>query len=291
MMRAVERFERHLQQPAVSAELLAFDIASAVARQLDVAAQLAQIDRLAQQAGASFAAAGIGQPSAAEFLHLFTGELAFRGNHDDTYDPHNSLLDVVMERRTGLPIMLCLLCMAIGRRLGVRIDGLGFPNHFMARYVDGQGDWLLDPFHSAVVPAGQAEEYLASVVWWRIPLSRALFQPVSARDIALRILNNLRIAYLRRADTERLLDVLRLQTVIVPENPHIWRERAVLNFRQEAWEEAARDLRRYFFLQGSLPYLFPDEARAAFDLSPLSAEDHELVAMHRRIAHVLTHLN
>lgn len=291
MTRTVETFELHLHQPDVSAELLAFDIASVAAPTLDVGVQLARIDVLARLAGERLAASAVNPPGAAEFLRVFTGDLAFHGNHDDYYDPRNSLLDAVIERRTGLPIMLCLLCIAIGRRLGLRVDGLGFPSHFMARFVDDQGEWLLDPFHNAVVPGPEAEEYLASVVGRRMTLAVELFEPVTARDMALRILNNLRSAYFMRSDTERLLDVLRLQTVMVPENPHLWRDLAVLNFRQEAWEEAAHDLRHYFFLLGALPHLFPDDVQAAFDLSPLDSEDHKLLAMHRRIAHMLNHLN
>ncbi len=291
MTRTRETFEFHLHQPDVSAEMLAFDIASVAAPSLDVEAQLARIDLLAQLAGARLAASAVNQPSAADFLRVFTGDLAFRGNQDDYYDPRNSLLDAVIERRTGLPIMLCLLCSAIGRRLGLRVDGLGFPNHFMARYVDGHGEWLLDPFNNAVVAAWEAEEYLASIVGRRMALTQELFEPVTARDMALRILNNLRAAYFMRSDTERLLDVLRLQTVMVPENPHLWRDLAVLNFRREAWEEAAHDLRRYFFLLGALPYLFPDDVQAAFDLSPLDSEDRKFVAMHHRITQVLNHLN
>ncbi len=290
-MRAVESFESHLHQPDASAELLAFDIASVAAPHLDVAAQIANIDLLAQLAGARLTASAIDQPSAAEFLRIFTGDLAFHGNQDDYYDPRNSLLDAVIERRTGLPIMLCLLCIAIGRRLGLHVDGLGFPSHFMARYVDGEGEWLIDPFHNAVVAIWQAEEYLASVVGRRMTLTQELFAPVTARDMALRILNNLRAAYFMRSDFDHLLDVLRLQAVMVPANPHLWRDRAVLNFRQEAWEEAAHDLRRYFFLLGALPHLFPDDVQTAFDLSLLDSEDRKLVAMHRRIAHVLNHLN
>lgn len=290
-MRVVETFESHLQQPDASVELLAFDIAAVAAPHLDVAAQLARIDLLAQLAGARFASSAIDQPSAAEFLRVFTGDLAFAGNQDDYYDPRNSLLDAVIERRTGLPIMLCLLCIAIGRRLGLRVDGLGFPNHFMARYIDDEGEWLIDPFHNAVVAAWEAEEYLASVVGRRMTLTQELFEPVTARDMALRILNNLRAAYFMRSDVDHLLDVLRLQAVMVPENPHLWRDRAVLHFRQEAWEEAAHDLRRYFSLLGALPHLFPEDVQSAFDLSPLDSEDRKLVAMHRRITHVLNHLN
>ena len=290
-MTLADTFQRHLQRPDVSAEELALAIACVGEPALDLPAQLARIDLLAQLAAARVAALHVEQPSAAQFLAIITGDLAFHGNQDDYYDPRNSLLDAVIDRRSGLPIMLCLLCIAIGRRLGLRVEGMGFPSHFMARYVDAQGEWLLDPFHGAVVPAREAEEYLAAVVGRRMQLTQELFAPVTARDMAVRILNNLRAAYFMRGDGERLLDVLRLQTVMVPENPQLWRDRAVLHFRAEAWEEAAHDLRHYFYLLGALPHLFPDDVRDAFELPALDPEDRKLIAMHQRIVHVLARLN
>lgn len=290
-MTLAESFQRHLQRPDVSAEELALDIACVAAPALDLPAQRARIDLLAQLASARVAALGVEQPSAAQFLAIITDDLAFHGNQDDYYDPRNSLLDAVIDRRTGLPIMLCLICIAIGQRLGLHVEGLGFPSHFMARFADATGEWLLDPFHGAVVAAREAEEYLSSVVGRRMQLTHELFVPVRARDMALRILNNLRAAYFMRGDGERLLDVLRLQTVLAPENPQLWRDRAVLHFRAEAWEEAAHDLRHYFYLLGALPHLFPDDVQGAFELPALDLEDRKLIAMHQRIVHVLARLN
>ena len=144
-MSVVETFASHLHQPDASVELLAFDIAPVAAPHLD--GRPACESTCWRNWRALALARRPSTSPAAEFLQVFTGDLAFpAGNQDDYYDPRNSLLDAVIERRTGLPIMLCLLCIAIGRRLGLRVDGLGFPNHFMARFVDSEGEWLIDPF-------------------------------------------------------------------------------------------------------------------------------------------------
>src|SRR5207248_8045816 len=74
-------------------------------------------------------------------------EMGFRGNVQDYYDPRNSYLNEVLDRRTGLPITLSVLAMAIGRRAGLLIAGIGLPGHFVAlAEADGEG-FLFDPFH------------------------------------------------------------------------------------------------------------------------------------------------
>ncbi len=93
----------------------------------------------------------MGEPRAQRFLSVINDGLGFRGNRRRYYDPRNSYLNEVLERRLGLPILLSLICISIGRRIGVDIEGLGFPGHFMARYRDEVGVWLLDSFHGNVV--------------------------------------------------------------------------------------------------------------------------------------------
>lgn len=290
-MQLSERFRRHLAQPGVGAEVLALDIAHIGQHDLDAAAYLDEIDRLAAVVDRYLSPTAEGAAVASQFLEIITSDLGFHGNRSDYYDPRNSLLDQVMRRRTGLPIMLCLLCIAIGRRIDRQVEGMGFPNHFMARYTDAAGAWLLDPFHSVVVEVEQAEVYLTRIVGRPIQLGPHFFEPVSAVDLAARILNNLRAAYMTHPDAERLLQVLTFQIALAPDHPHYWRDRAVLRFHMQAWEEAARDLRRYFFQLGALPYLFPKEVRMLYDLPELDADDQNLLNMHRHIHNLLDRIN
>lgn len=290
-MQVLEQFRRHLAEPGVGAEVLALDIAHIGKPDIDTAFCLEEIERLADLAGRLLSPTAEGLAAATQFLQVFTLELGFHGNQSDYDDPRNSLLDQVLQRRSGLPIMLCLLCIAIGRRLDRQVDGMGFPSHFMARYSDGAGAWLLDPFHNAVVEIKRAEGYLARVTGRPIQLGPHFFEPVRAVDLAARILNNLRAAYTAHPDAERLLQVLAFQTVLAPEQALLWRERAVLHFHVQAWEEAARDLRRYFFLLGALPYLFPEDVRSLYDLPDLNPDDHNLLKMHHHIRDLLMRIN
>src|SRR5439155_24434642 len=77
--------------------------------------------------------------------YLF-GECGFHGNKDDYYDPRNSFLNDVLERRTGIPISLSVVMMETSVRLGLRVEGVGFQGHFLVRVVGSGGPVLLDPF-------------------------------------------------------------------------------------------------------------------------------------------------
>ena len=97
-------------------------------------------------------------------MRVITRGLDFHGNREDYYDPRNSLLPDVLERRMGLPIMLCMVCIALGRRLGVRIEGLGFPSHFLAVFRTAAGDTILDPFLGLTLDPTEVERHLARLL-------------------------------------------------------------------------------------------------------------------------------
>ncbi len=142
----------------------------------------------------------------ATLTEIVFSELGFEGNTEDYYDPANSCLNDVLERRTGLPISLAVVYMAIAARCGRPTEGVGFPGHFIVR--DIETGILLDPFGLGQ-PVGK-DELLALLrrqgvedPEWNDEFVRAVGQ----RDILDRMLNNLRNAYQRRLDPERIEEV------------------------------------------------------------------------------------
>jgi regulator of sirC expression with transglutaminase-like and TPR domain len=103
---------------------------------LDVAAELGRLDELA---------AGCKEPTLDGLTHHLFTELGFRGNTEEYSDPDNSYLDRVVQRRVGIPITLSVLTMEVGRRLGVPLDGVGMPAHFLVRHRPDP-ETFLDPF-------------------------------------------------------------------------------------------------------------------------------------------------
>jgi regulator of sirC expression with transglutaminase-like and TPR domain len=157
---------------------------------------LERLDELARRSGAgrlSSAAGRLGRLR--EFLFEAEG---FRGNADDYYDPRNSCLNDVLDRKLGIPITLSVLMMEIGRRAGVVIEGIGLPGHFVvAARVDGERV-LLDPFHGGAVITPEAAGDLASrAVGRAVRLAEAHLAPVPPRAILARMLANLKGIYIR----------------------------------------------------------------------------------------------
>jgi len=184
--------------------------------ELDVAPWMAEIDALAQ-AAAERAGEGAGPAERlGAVVDLLFGELGFRGNDRDYYDPRNSCLHEVLARRVGIPISLSVLLMVVGERIGLEIEGLAFPGHFMVKW---QGT-ILDPFFGgARIERAELAERLARLSGTQVDVEGPL--PVATRrQILTRMLNNLRGIYQRRQDAERGKFVIeRLALLSAPVEP------------------------------------------------------------------------
>lgn len=188
-------------------------------------------------------------------LVVLHGEMGFAGNATDYYDPANSFLHRVMDRRLGLPITLSLLYSTIGQRLGIRLDGMGFPGHFMLQYADETGSYLLDPFHARTLPLEDAEGYLTSLFQQPVRLQRPLSQyQVTGQMWLLRILNNLRAVFLTNEEFARTIEVLNFMLLLEPGEPALWRERGLLRFQAQQFLAAESDLRHFFYRENQIQH-------------------------------------
>jgi regulator of sirC expression with transglutaminase-like and TPR domain len=171
---------------------------------LDVDAYLARIDALADGARARLS----GDEGPAGVLagingHLYR-ELGFRGNREEYYDPRNSYLNDVIERRTGIPITLAVLYQAVAARLGHRLVGVNLPMHFMLAWPLSSDTLLVDAFEDgAIVTQRDCEQRLAAMVGHAVRLAPENFAPVGPRPIVQRILNNLYQIHAARGDAAR----------------------------------------------------------------------------------------
>lgn len=135
-------------------------------------------------------AAGVPEPSLDSLRQHLFGTLGFTGNACEYHDPANSWLDVVIERRTGIPITLSVLTLAVGRRIGLRLEGVGMPGHFLVRSVDD--DVFVDPFSGGTVLDRPACERLFAVICGDgMTLDDSMLAAVGPRVIARRMLNNI----------------------------------------------------------------------------------------------------
>jgi regulator of sirC expression with transglutaminase-like and TPR domain len=229
---------------AMGAALIARDVYGT----LDVPALLDRFDELA----APLEGRGLKEqtPRAqAESLgrHLYE-TCGFAGNEEDYYDPKNSLLPDVLDRRLGIPISLAVVYCEVARRLGIEASGVGFPGHFLVR-IEDPGKALpivVDPFFRGRVLDGEGLTKLLHRVTGKNETFRPeLLQPAKPRAILLRMLVNLRTIYLSRGDMARAMLAIDRILCLTPDAPEALRERGLLSARLGANAAALADLERF----------------------------------------------
>ena len=188
--------------------------------------------------------------------HLFE-ELGYGGDHDQYYDPRNSYINEVFERRLGNPISLALVQIEVARRLGVPLDGVSFPGHFLVRLPVDDGVLVMDPFNRGrPLNEDELRQRARPHLGGELPDDHALFQilnPASNRAILMRVLRNLHGVYTERDDWERAARsadrILRLS----PDNSEALRDRGLSYLKMGYRHGAREDLARYLELNPDGP--------------------------------------
>jgi regulator of sirC expression with transglutaminase-like and TPR domain len=203
---AVEHFTALLagRGPGPELDVGALAIAAGADPELDADRWLRELDRLAK-----------GVCSLETLIHRLFVEERFAGNTTDYYDPRNSLLDRVLKRRLGVPITLSIVCLEVGRRAGVSLEGISMPGHFLVRPM--ATDHYLDAFNGGALHGLAGCEALfraANQAGPEVPFGRHLLTAAPRRAIFVRILQNLRNAYRDLARPTDLEWVLRMRLVL-----------------------------------------------------------------------------
>lgn len=225
---------------------------------LEVRPYLARIDALAEAVRRRIA--GDAQPVEtvrAMNRYLFDEE-GFRGNLEDYSDPRNSFLSEVLDRKLGIPITLSVLYIEIGWRLGVPLEGVSFPGHFLVKLPWGSsGAVVLDPFFGGQsLSAADLEERVQRVLGREPPEEEGLMRYLggaSKKEILLRMLRNLRNVYLEREDSERALRTMHRILLLAPDSAEELRARGELYQALECFHAALTDYRRYLSLADAGP--------------------------------------
>lgn len=154
------------------------------------------------------------EPRLADVAHVLFAEEGFQGNTDDYYDPRNSYLDDVIDRRLGIPISLGVVLIEVARRAGIKLAGVGMPGHFLVR-LDGEPSIFLDPFDGgALLSPAECERRFHAVQGDAAPFDPDYLEPVGALAIIARMLSNLRQIHTVRHDSVALEWVLRLRSLL-----------------------------------------------------------------------------
>jgi regulator of sirC expression with transglutaminase-like and TPR domain len=185
--------------------------------------------------------------------YLF-GELGFRGNTANYYDPRNSCLNEVLTARTGIPIALAVVYLEIGRRLGQPVCGIGLPGHFLVQYRGSDFTAFIDVFGGGrFLTAGECFDVARKAGGTPRENDARLLAPVSKREIVIRMLRNLRNVYLMRRSYGKALETLNLLLEADTGAAEEFKQRGLVHLRRGNLAAACADLERYLRLAPDAP--------------------------------------
>jgi regulator of sirC expression with transglutaminase-like and TPR domain len=244
--RARARFAELIQREEIPLDEAALALAEEEYPRLDVGAALARLDALA----ARVAEVAGERPRPVAKLKAIRAVLAeeehFDGNREHYHDPRNSFLNEVLDRRTGLPITLSVLYLEVARRVGLRLEGVGFPGHFLVKYVSASGaEVFVDPFnHGEALSPEECVSRFRAASGGR-PFDPRYLAAVTPPQILGRMLHNLKRVYLEANDQVRAYWVIDRLLLLSPAQPAEIRDRGLVAARLGAVGPASRDLSRY----------------------------------------------
>jgi regulator of sirC expression with transglutaminase-like and TPR domain len=240
---ALDEFTHLVKGPEIDLGVAALSIARIEHPDLAAGPALAELDELAARSSVS----ALGGRRALDRLSRFLFEdEKFRGNAEDYYDPRNSCLNDVLDRRLGIPITLAVVVMEVGRRVGLALCGIGLPGHFcVGARVDGELV-ILDPFASGrPLVRADAEAVASRAIGRPVKLTDAHFVPASSSQIVVRMLRNLEGIYARREDWTKALAVIDRLLVADADAPTHRRDRGTVLVKLGELHRGASEWERY----------------------------------------------
>jgi regulator of sirC expression with transglutaminase-like and TPR domain len=249
-------FEQVTLQPEVRLPLAeaALILASDEYPELDLPRYLGLIESMANTVASQF---GEGQPPedvVATLNRYLFEELQFQGNRENYYDPRNSYLNDVLERRMGLPISLSVVYIALARHLGLPIHGVSLPGHFIVKWNDGRDEILIDPFNGGRILDREGAEALVRATFnSRARLDPAWLAPVGARHILARMLTNLKSIFLTDNNLQRAWQALDKLLLLEPRSADNIRDMGLLSVKLGAYRTAAAYLEEYLLAHPDAP--------------------------------------
>jgi len=201
-------------------------------------------------------------------------EQGFQGNHSEYYDPKNSFLNDVIIRKKGIPISLSVIYMEVARRVGLTLEGVGFPGHFLVKYHEGDIEILIDVFNDGEVRAREdLDQMLQQLYRGQVSYQPGFVATLGKRDILRRMLNNLKWIYLERGEPLKTLSVLDQLVILDPSAASEIRDRGLLYITLECYAQALDDLESYLRLA-------PDADDAAMVKTQIEAVRNRYVRFH-----------
>ena len=174
--------------------------------------------------------------------YMFDG-LGFVGNNDDYYNPKNNFLNVVLDKKSGIPITLSIIYIQLANHIGLDLRPVGFPSHFLVKYSE---ELILDPFNRGrLLSIEDLQEMLDRNYGGNVEFLPDFLNEIRPEQILIRIGRNLKNSYTQSFNYTMALHCINMILGIEAESPEEIRDKGILESRQLKYELALRSLNRY----------------------------------------------
>lgn len=244
----MDNFYREINQPDTQIDLAkaALYIAQEEYPNLDIATYLNALDVMATEVEERLPVERYPLRIIQSLNQYLYDELGFTGNTSDYYDPRNSFLNEVIDRRSGIPITLSLVYLEVARRLDFPMVGIGMPGHFLIRPDFQDVGIFVDAFNRGeILFESDCEERLAQIYGHPVQLQPSFTKAVSPRQLLTRMLTNLKLIYLNRQDLPKALAVVERILLLFPDAVMERRDRGLLYYQLGYPSKASQDLEVY----------------------------------------------
>ena len=220
---------------------------------LNVSEFLLSIDALGEDIARALKKGGNNPPRPTQIIekindHLFNVQ-KFKPNTEDYYNPLNSYLNIVIERKRGIPITLCILYIRVARSVNFKMYPVNFPGHFLIKHIleDDSGEIIVDPFNGGRIMDDYSLKALIDQAYpqQNIPLTHALLEKATAAQVVIRMLNNLKGSYYEAQDMDRYNTANEMVLAIDPYNPDAIRDKGIVLLKKGDPLEALKILNSY----------------------------------------------
>ncbi|HEV3432951.1 MAG TPA: transglutaminase-like domain-containing protein [Nitrososphaera sp.] len=220
---------------------------------LDISGLLSSIDTMGQEVALMLKKSGNTPPRPTQIIEKINDLLfnvqKFKPNTDDYYNPLNSYLNIVVERKRGIPITLCILYMKVARSVNFKMYPVNFPGHFLIKHIleDNSGEIVVDPFNGGRIMDDYSLKALIEQAYpqQNIPLTHALVEKATAAQVLIRMLNNLKGSYYEAQDIDRYNIANEMVLAIDPYNPDAVRDKGIVLLKKGDSSEALKVLNTY----------------------------------------------
>jgi regulator of sirC expression with transglutaminase-like and TPR domain len=221
-------------------------IAKAAYPDLNESLYLERLDRMAASVKLDMTANLESEDIITKLNFILFEQEKFRGNRENYYEPDNSFLNRVLDRKTGIPITLSLVYIEVAGRLGLDVRGIGLPGHFITALYHASGKIFIDPFNRGEIrTVDECLEIVRTHTGNAVTPDLHWLQPIGRKELLARMLRNLKLIYARQDNDVMLFKMIHWILTLQPEAPAELSARAMLYEAMGNPSRAVTDWERY----------------------------------------------